>query len=85
MRTTITLDPDVALLVDREMAARKLGFKQVINDALRRQLGEHPGRAPSLTGFARDLGEASVDLTKANQLAADLEDEQLTRKMAEGR
>lgn len=45
MRTTITLDPDVALLVEREMAARNAHFKQVVNDALRRQLGaakKHP-------------------------------------------
>lgn len=87
MRTTITLDPDVALLIEREMASRNLRFKQVINDALRAQLGgSGSGSAvPSLSDFGRDLGVASVDLTKANQLAADLEDEELVRKMAQGR
>lgn len=85
VRTTITLDPDVALLVEREMAARNLRFKRVVNDALRRQLGGSEGSQPSLTAFARDLGEPTVDLTKANQLAADLEDEELARKMAQGR
>lgn len=85
MRTTITLDPDVALLIEREMATRNLRFKQVINDALRRQLGGSQTALPSLTDFGRDLGSATVDLTKANQLAADLEDEELLRKMAQGR
>lgn len=85
MRTTITLDPDVALLIEREMATRNLRFKQVINDALRRQLGGSQTALPSLTDVGRDLGSATVDLTKANQLAADLEDEELLRKMAQGR
>lgn len=85
VRTTITLDPDVTLLIEREMAARNLRFKQVVNEALRRQLGGSQGAPPSLTDFGRDLGVAAVDLTKANQLAADLEDEELLRKMAQGR
>lgn len=85
VRTTITLDPDVALLVEREMAARNLRFKDVVNEALRRQLGGGDRAVPSLTTFARDLGEPAVDLTKANQVAADLEDEELLRKLAQGR
>lgn len=85
MRTTITLDPDVAVLVEREMAARDLRFKQVVNEALRRQLGGGHAALPSLTDLGRDLGVAAVDLTMANQLAADLEDEEIPRKLAQGR
>ncbi len=33
MRTTITLDPDVAALVQRAMAERGLGFKEAVNEA----------------------------------------------------
>ena len=84
MRTTITLDPDVALLVEREMAARKVRFKEAVNDALRRQLGG-ASEAPSLTRAARDLGQPAVDLTKANQLAGELEDEEIIRELAQGR
>lgn len=85
MRTRITLDPDVALLVEREMGTRNLRFKQVVNDALRRQLGGSQAPARSLTDFGRDLGATAVDLTKANALAAGIEDRELRRKMAQGR
>jgi hypothetical protein len=50
VRTTLTLDPDVAALLERVRKARKLGLKEAINDALRRGLPqltapERPGRA----------------------------------------
>ena len=84
MRTTITLDADVALMIEREMAARNTRFRDVVNDALRRQLGGGTGTPPPLTGQGRDLGAAG-DLTKANQLAVQLEDEEIVRKLAQGR
>ena len=84
MRTTITLDPDVALLVEQEMAARKIRFKQAVNDALRRQLAGAAGVTP-LVIPARDLGAATADLDRASRLAGELEDEALSRKLAEGR
>ncbi len=40
MRTTITLDPDVAVLVERVVAARRQRFKDVINSALRLGLAQ---------------------------------------------
>lgn len=83
MRTTITLDPDVAALIDREMKARRVRFKDAVNDALRRQLGG--GTAPTLSLPSRDLGAAAVDLTTANRLAAELEDDELARKLTQGR
>lgn len=84
MRTTITLDPDVAVLVEREMRARNIRFKEAVNDSLRRQLGgstePRPLRIP-----ARDLGSATVDLTSANLIAADLEADETVRDLATGR
>jgi hypothetical protein len=35
MRTTLTLDDDVAALLQRVQAKRKAGLKEVVNDALR--------------------------------------------------
>jgi len=35
MRTTITIDHDVAVEIEKVMAKRKIRFKQLINDALR--------------------------------------------------
>jgi hypothetical protein len=38
MRTTLTIDDDVAAALKRELKARKLGLKELVNDALRRGL-----------------------------------------------
>ena len=35
MRTTLTLEPDVAALLKRAMKARKASLKQVVNEVLR--------------------------------------------------
>jgi hypothetical protein len=84
MRTTVTLDPDTRLLVERHMRERGLSFKEAVNEAIRAGLGASaPGRRSYTT--PRTLGPARVDLTKALQLAADLEDDTLTRRLAEGR
>jgi hypothetical protein len=40
MRTTLTLDDDVAALLDRVRKARKLSLKQAVNEALRQGLTE---------------------------------------------
>jgi Arc/MetJ family transcription regulator len=84
MRTTITLDPDTRLLVERAMRERGLTFKEAVNAAIRAGLGEaaHSGR---LFTRPRELGPARVDLTKALGLAAELEDDVLARRMTEGR
>ena len=38
MRTTLTLDPDVAARLQKEAAKGDRSFKQIVNDALRRGL-----------------------------------------------
>ena len=38
MRTTLTLDDDVAALLERVRQARQLGLKDVVNEALRQGL-----------------------------------------------
>ncbi len=84
MRTTVSLDPDTRLLVERAMTERGLSFKDVVNQAIRAGLGERSERTRAYT-TPRALGPARVDLTKALALAAQLEDEELVRRMAEGR
>ncbi|HWM08032.1 MAG TPA: hypothetical protein VNO82_01775 [Solirubrobacteraceae bacterium] len=84
MRTTITLDADTRLLVERAMRERGLSFKEAVNEAIRAGLGPaEPGERRYTT--ARDLGLPRVDLTKALGLAGQLEDEALARRLAEGR
>lgn len=80
MRTTITLDPDVADRLRMLARERGLPFKQVVNAVLRRGLDDGP-RAPFRIE-ARALGlRPGVDLVQALELAARLEDEETLRKL----
>jgi hypothetical protein len=45
MRTTLTLDDDVAAVLERLRRSRDASLKQLINEALRRGLKEMSGRA----------------------------------------
>lgn len=51
MRTTLTLDPDVARMISEEVHRVQKPFKQVVNDAIRRGLA--PSRARPATGHYR--------------------------------
>ena len=84
VRTTVTLDPDTRLLVERAMRERGLSFKDAVNEAIRAGLGSPATGLQSYT-TPRALGPARVDLTKALRLAERLEDEELTRRLVEGR
>lgn len=84
MRTTVTLDPDVAAFVKRAMEERGITFKEAINEAIRAGMtGTGGARDVDVPVF--DLGEPLVDITKALRLAGELEDEELARKLAQGR
>lgn len=88
MRTTLTLDPDVARLIEEEVHRRRKPFKQVVNEALRR------GLAPRAEGPARrrfrvrphktDL-QPGIDAGSFNRLADELEDDAIVEKMRNGR
>jgi hypothetical protein len=84
MRTTVTLDPDTRLLIERTMRERGLSFKDAVNEAIR--AGYAPA-GPASRGYTtpRTLGPARVDLTKALRLAEALEDDTLARRLGEGR
>ena len=81
MRTTVTLDPDTEAILRRLMQERGLSFKQAINEAIRS--GSRPARprAP-FQGRTFDMGQPAIPLDKALRLAADLEDDELIRKLA---
>ena len=77
MRTTLTIEPDVAQRIRRRMAQRGLSLKRVVNDALRAALA-----GPEKTDEAKFSVEthpcrfkAGIDLDKLNQLADELEAE----------
>ena len=83
MRTTVTLDPDTRVLVERTMRERGLTFKEAVNEGLRAGLGASD--APRAYTTPRDLGPARIDLTQALRVAAALEDEAQARRFSEGR
>lgn len=82
MRTTVTLDPDVAEML--KVAARRSDrpFKAVINDAIRAGLALERGEPRPYRVPARDMKlRPGVDLTRALALADALEDEEVVRKL----
>jgi hypothetical protein len=83
MRTTVTLDPDTAALVQRRMREHGISFKRALNDVIRAGAGLHTSRT-FRTATAR-LGIPAVNLDRALQLAAELEDEELTRRTRLGK
>lgn len=80
MRTTVTLDPDTEQLLRARMAERQVSFKQALNDALRETLTA-TARPTTFETRVHAMGEPTVNLDKALQLAAELEDEELVRRM----
>jgi plasmid stability protein len=77
MRTTLTIDDDLAK--ELQVAARKSGrsFKEVVNETLRYGLasGAPPAqRVPRFRVHPKACGfRAGIDLTKLNQLVDELE------------
>jgi hypothetical protein len=75
MRTTLTLDDDLAGLLQQRALQMGVSFKEVVNRTLRAGLGdagrpqEHPPKTiPHRFGF-----RPGIDLDKLNQLVDDLE------------
>ncbi|MBI1948665.1 MAG: antitoxin [Deltaproteobacteria bacterium] len=81
MRTTLTLDPDVAALLEQEAHRLRQPFKQVVNDALRRGLTRRPQRKKRLQVEVHHARlQAGIDPGHLNRLADELEDEALLGK-----
>ena len=78
MRTTLTLDDDVAALLRQQATSLDVSFKEVVNRTLRAGLSREmvptnvdvPKTIPHSFGF-----RPGIDLDKLNQLADELEAE----------
>lgn len=88
MRTTLTLEPDVAKLVEEEAYRQRKPIKQIVNEALRR------GLAPRAVNCARPrfvvrphhtTVRPGIDVHSFNQLVDELEDEAVTDKLRAGK
>lgn len=84
MRTTVTLAPDTDAHVRRLMRTRGLTFGQALNEAIRSGIPSRTSKAVSYTR-PRHLGAPKVNLDKALQVAGQLEDEEIIRKLAVGK
>jgi hypothetical protein len=84
MRTTVTLELDVAALVEKDMRERGVTFKQALNEAVRAGLAP-PRPSAEYRVRARSMGRPLVSLTRALALASDLEDDEIVRKLAQGK
>lgn len=82
MRTTVTLDPDLASRLKEVARQRRISFKSAINAALRAGLDAAKVDSRPYREETRDLRvQPGVDLTKALRVAAALEDEQTIREL----
>ena len=82
MRTTVTLDPDVAATLKRAARERGVSFKAVLNDAVRAGIGGERGSARAYRMPSRRMGvRKGVDLDHAGRLLGELEDAEVVRKL----
>ncbi len=78
MRTTLTLDPDVAKMLEQEVHRIRRPLKHVVNEALRRGLSSPRGRSrPKAYRVQPHVARLlpGLDAGHLNALADELEDE----------
>ena len=82
MRTTVTLDPDVAAKLKAVARERGISFKQALNGAVRAGLGRERRGTRAFTQYVQPMGlRPGFNLDKALRLAAAIEDEEVVRKL----
>lgn len=81
MRTTLTLDDDVARLIDETMRRERRTMKDVVNQALRRSLAQEQEIEPYTIRVHHTALRPGIDPARMNQMADELEDEALVAKV----
>jgi hypothetical protein len=87
VRTTVTLDPDVAAKLKETARERGISFKEALNSTVRRgfERREAKPRPYRLPPGQRLEPRPGINLDKALQLAGELEDAETIRKMRLGK
>jgi Arc/MetJ family transcription regulator len=78
MRTTLTLDDDVAAELERLQRSREVSWKELVNDVLRRGLRETSARPKKRQPFQTrtfDLGKQLIHIDNTAEALAQLEGE----------
>jgi hypothetical protein len=74
MRTTVTLDPDVATAIERIRRRDGRRFKVVLNEVLRRGLAASPSEASKRpVTKSMDLGRAYMDVVSISAVLDELD------------
>ena len=84
MRTTLTLEADVAQRIQREIRRTGKGMKEVVNESLRSGLGlaERREKPPPFKVRPHSFGfKPGIDLNRLNQLVDELEAEAAAEKL----
>jgi hypothetical protein len=84
MRTTLTLDDDVAALLKEKARRQDRSFRSAVNDALRAGLSRTGAGRPRryrLTPASLGGPLPGIDLDKALRLSGTLEDLEIARKL----
>lgn len=86
MRTTLTIDDDLAARLREKAHVEGRRFKDVVNESIRAGLERTADRPPYRIEPV-DMGTINpgVDLDKALVLASDLEDAETVRKLRQGK
>ena len=85
MRTTLTIDDDLAGILQRKARELDRPFKEVVNDALRKGLSENLAeKQREIMVRPHDFGasRAGLDMDRLNQLVDELEVGDYLRKAA---
>lgn len=85
MRTTLTIDDDLAGILQRKARELDKPFKELVNQALRKGLSENlTEKKRKITVRPHDFGsiKAGLDMDRMNQLVDELEVEDYLRKAA---
>jgi hypothetical protein len=85
MRTTLTLDEDVANDIKMLIRERSSGLKETINEVLRRGLRATAAIEAYESPLFSSGVRPGVDLDKALSIAAGLEDDETVRKFEMGK
>jgi hypothetical protein len=83
MRTTLTLDEDVAARLEKLARCKRMSFKEVVNATLRRGLAapelRSPERAPFHVRAFRSPFRPGIDEQRLNQLVDELDVQRLAK------
>lgn len=81
MRTTLTLEPDVAAQIERLRNSRDLALKDIINEALRRGLKEMAAKPKKREPFRTSVHDGGLLIVDVKEALAMLDDEEDRRKL----